>query len=266
MPIESGAHDVTHSANSRYPRPTLRDWGLLAISVLFVLAGLLIIFDKPDVGIVTLAFFGTCAAVFISTILQKLRFRRFRAVGFEVAGGVPIRPLRGRLLLLGAWLAILGAVMQVYGGAYPLLFRILAVFVSAIGVAIILGVLTRLIPREFLQFDPDALTIARGRWRARLPWDDIADLREVFLQDNPVLLIAVADFAAVSVDPPEAQAQVLKALSRNHSLYGESCFAVMPAVYGIDLPVLTGAVARYVLDHAARRELGRRALPEARQE
>src|SRR5215475_4487259 len=59
-----------------YPKPGLRDWILLGIAATFVLAGMVAFPSNPNVGIVTMAFFGLCGAVFASTIIRKLRFRR----------------------------------------------------------------------------------------------------------------------------------------------------------------------------------------------
>lgn len=256
----AGRPDSAEARASRYPLPTRREWGLLAIALLFVAGGLLLLPSKPGVAIVTLAFFGTCAAVFIAGVLQKYRFRRFQAASVQVTGGVPIRPQRGRFLLLGGWLALLGLVMVFAGQDYPWLFRILSGAISVIGFAVLGAVLIGGYPREFLQFDPDGLTIAGRVWAARIPWDSIVNLREAFVSDNPMLLIDIRDAEAVTVDPPGARDQLLAALGRGRAANGPASFTIMPMTYGIDLPVLTAAIARYVLDANARGDLAKRGI------
>ena len=108
----------------RRPRPTFQDWLLLAINVVFVAMGLVILPSKPDVGVVTLAFFGSCLVVTAGSVWRKLRDRRFSADTVEVVGGVPIRPRVGLFSLAGLWMLALGTVLIVFGHAYPLLFRI----------------------------------------------------------------------------------------------------------------------------------------------
>lgn len=239
------------------PRPTAKEWLLVAINSAFVAAGLLILTQNRDTGIVTIAFFGTCLAVALATVVRKLRYRRFAAERVAVAGGVPIRPSSTFMPLLGGWLAVLGIILFVFGHDYPLLFRVLAVLIAVAGVAVLALALTRRLPGGFLQFDPDALTIAQRRWRARIPWDDIAGVHEGEYASNPVLLVAVADPARLDIAPEQARALAMRDIARTRALMGAD-FAVMSQHYGIDLPVLAATVQRYVEERDARAELGPR--------
>ena len=236
---------------------------MVVIGVAFVAMALVILPGKPDVGIVTLAFFGSCLMVFVSTIVRKYRFRRFHAVGIDVAGGVPIRPPRWRVLLLGGWLLILGAIMEHFGATYPMMFRLLGGFVAVVGAALLAGVQMGWLPRGYLQFDQDGLTIDHGRWRAMIPWNHIAGVREGELHDNPVLLISVDDVEAIVFEPAGIRAQGLRSIDSTQAWHGAHVM-IMPAHYGIDLPVLTAAVVRYAHDRAARAELAQRTLPPPR--
>ena len=248
-----------HQRSRKYSRPSWRDWMLLSIALLFVIAGLLILPRNPNVGIVTLAFFGTCAVVFLGSIARELRFQRFRASRVEVAGGVPIRPSRGRILLAGGWLTVLGFVIMTFGAAYPLLMRVLAGFIAAVGLVIVAGALMGWFPREFLQFDGDAFTIARRGYRARIPWDHIAHLDAGVYNNNAILLIWVDDLGAVIFDPEGAEADAYRATAGG-PMFGAH-FALTTRWYSFDLAVLTAAILSYARDANARDHLKQRGLP-----
>lgn len=255
------AYEREAAKAARHPLPAVRDWALLAISVVFVAAGLFILPRDPNVGIVTLAFFGSCLAVFAAIIVRKLRVRRFTGETIEVVGGVPIRPQRWRILLLGGWLLALGTILLVFAKDPPDLIWWLAAFIAAVGASVMAGVLTGRLPGGYLQFDPEGFTIANRQWRAVIPWDQIASVNEGELADNPILLISVHDLAAVTITPPDAIANAAKTIARYEATYGAN-FMIMTTHYGIDLPVLTATIVRYATDPAARKELCRRSLPK----
>jgi hypothetical protein len=236
------------------PRPTFKEWLLVAINLVFVICGFLILPRERDGGIVTIAFFGTCLVVSVGTVVRKLRYRRFAADKLAVAGGVPIRQSNTLMPLLGGWLAILGTVMFAFGHDYPFLFRAIAVFVAVVGAVVLVMALTGRLYSGFLRFDPDGLTIAQGRWRARIPWDDILAVHEGEYASNPMLLVTVADVGLIDIAPAEARTAALRDIGRARALMGAD-FAVMTTHYGIDLPLLAGTVARYVQDRDARAEL-----------
>ena len=244
---------------SQHPPPTLHDWLMLAIGIVFVAMGLVILPSKPDVGIVTLAMFGTCLVVFAAIIGRKLRTRKFTASKVDVVGGIPIRPNKALMVVMGLWMLALGLIMIVYGYSYPLLFRVIAAFVAVVGVVLFVGAALGKWPGGYLQFDPDCLTIARRRWSARIPWHSIAAVHEAEYHSNPVLLIAVPDLAAIAIEPASATAGAFKAIAKMQTYMGAE-FAIMSTHYGIDLPVLAAAVTRYASAAAARKELGQRLL------
>lgn len=247
--MESNAHQ----GSRKYPRPSWRDWTLLAIALLFVIAGLLILPRDPNVGIVTLAFFGSCAVVFLASIARAARFHHFRATRVEVAGGVPIRPSRGRILLVGGWLTVLGFVILTFGAPYPLLIGVLAGFIAVVGLIVVTGALIGWFSREFLQFDWDAFTIAKRGYRARIPWDHIAHLEAGAYNNNPILLIWVDDLRAVIFAPEGAEADAYKATAGVQMLGAH--FALMTSWYSFDLAVLTAAILSYARDANARDHL-----------
>lgn len=238
----------------RRPPPSLRDWALLAINIVFVAGGLAILPSDRDTGIVTLAFFGSCLAVTVATLWRKHRYRRYSPGKVEVVGGTPIRPKVGVMLGLGVWMLALGTVLVIYGQHYPLAFRVLSGFVAVAGAVLLLLALSGQWPGGWLQFDPDVLTIAQRGFAVRLPWHDIVAVVEGDYETNPLLLIAVADVTALEVVPSEARAKALRTIGRTRGTMGAD-FAIMTTHYGIDLPVLADAVRRYAGDATARREL-----------
>lgn len=240
--------------NFERPPPTWGEWALVVLNSAFVAMGLLILPRNPSVGIVTVAFFGSCLAVAVATVLRKRRFRRFSAEKVDVIGGVPIRPKSLMMRVIGVWLFCLGAVLVIFGHDYPLIFRGLAAGTGVIGLVVFAGAMFGAWPAGYLQFDPEGLTIAERGWRARLAWDDIVFAGEGDFHSNPVLLISVADPARIEIMPEGAQDRALKRIARTRTMMGTD-FAVMTTHYGIDLPVLAATVVRYVEDAAARREL-----------
>jgi hypothetical protein len=230
------------------------EWLLVAINTAFVVAGIVILPRQPAGGIVTLAFFGSCLAVSVGTVWRKLRYRRFTAERIDVAGGVPIRPSRTFLPLLGGWLAILGVVLVVFGGGVGLIFQAVAVVIAVAGIGTLVLVLTGYATAGYLQFDPETLTIAQRTWAARIPWDDIVSVQEGEYQSNAMLLVTVADPAELEIVPAMARDLAMRDIARTGGFMGAD-FAVMTAHYGIALPVLAETVARYVNDSSARAEL-----------
>lgn len=242
-----------------YPKPDLRDWALLAIGVAFVVMGLVILPSKPDVGIVTLAFFGLCTAVFASTIIRKLAYRRPRPLKVEIVGGVPIRQSLVVTLTLGGALLATGAILVAFGRSYGLVFWSLSWIIAITGAALLLGRALGFVGTGYLQFDPEGITLGQRGWAYTAPWEQIIEVRETEYNSNPLLLIWLLKLESVVAEPPAARARVLAHLIRNTAYLGAP-IAIMTSQYGLDLPLLSAAVKRYASDPSARAELGQRLL------
>ena len=250
------------ASDSSYPRPGVRDWALLAINIVFVVLGLFILLHERDVGIVTLAFFGPCLIVSGGTVLRKFRFRRFRALKAEIVGGILIRPTRTQPLSIALVLTLMGAVIVLFGRSYGLIFWSLAWAMALIGGALTVAVLSRLIPNDYLKFDPEGITFGRARYSYVVPWDNIAQVSAGHIYDNPALFIWLRDHSGVTVHPSEKRARVLKSFASGMAWAGAP-IALLPSRYGIDLPVLMLALERYLSEPTARRELAHRLIPRA---
>lgn len=232
---------------------------LLAINIVFVAMGLFVLPHNRDVGIVTLAFFGSCLAVSAAVVARKLRYRKFSAEKVDVIGGVPIRPQKTLMIVMGLWLMALGIILLIFAHDAPVTIQLLSGFMAVIGALLFAGALLGRWPGGYLQFDPAYFTIAQRKWRVRIPWDSITGIYEGEYHSKPVLLLRVDELSTLTFEPPEVSAQAFTAIAKMQTYMGAE-FAVMTMHYGIDLPVLAATVTRYVNDAPARIELGQRLL------
>jgi len=248
---------------SPYPRPSLKDWSMVAINVAFVAGGIILLPHEPNTGIVTLAFFGPCLVVAVHNVLRMFRFRRQRALKAEIVGGVPIRPSRGQILGIALTLTLMGGVLIVFGRSHGLIFWIIAWIIALLGGGLLVGVLSGRIPKgDYLQFDPDGITFGRARYKYIVPWDNIAELSGGTMYDHPALFIWLHDHERVDVQPSEARPQLLKTFATGISWAGAP-IVLLPSRYNLDLPLLLSALGRYLSDPASRNELAHRMLPRA---
>ena len=242
---------MSQDAASRLTRITLHDWALAAISLLFTLAGLLIVGRDFNTGIVTLVLFGLGLVHAVRVILRKRRAQRQQAQTAWVTGGVPIRQSRTRMALLG------GALLAI--GVTHIAFTTRAVQVGlgwlllGIGVAVVIAVLLGRLSGDYIQFDPAGLTFGQWRAKAIVPWSAVTRVTAGELVDNPVVLVSV-DAQAVVAEPPAHLPVLLRWMARCRGAQGAD-FVLMTASYGIDAPVLLAALQRYVSEPAARGEL-----------
>jgi hypothetical protein len=246
--------------DSPYRRPSAKHWTLLAISVVFVAAGLLILPYERDVGIVTLAFFGPCLIVTVDTMLRKFWFRRFDALKAEIVGGVPIRASRAQAMGIALVLLLMGVIILLFGRLDSLIVWTLALLTTLLGSGLMIAALSGLIPNDYLKFDPTGITFGRARYSYMVPWDNIARLSIGKMRTNPVLFIYLHDYDGVTVDPHEKRARVLKSFAWETGWAGMPIM-LRPSRYGIDLPMLLRALERYLTEPATRSELAHQLTP-----
>lgn len=237
-------------------RITFQDWALAVIGGLFTLAALFIIRKDFKTGIVTLGFFGLCFAHAVSVILRKRRAHRQQAMTASVAGGVPIRPSRLRMGLLGGALLGLGALHAAFT-TNPVQIGI-GWFLVVVGTVMLVGMASGMIYTAYVQFDPAGLTFGDRRGKAFVPWAAVTGLARTEMSSNPVVLVSV-DVEAIQIVPASQQLRLFKQMGRTRGTFGAD-FALMSTVYGIDAPVLLAALQRYVTEPESRQELQR--LPQ----
>jgi len=207
-----------------------------------------------EVGVVTVVFFGFCAIVALTTIVRKCRDRRTRPSRAAIVGGVAIQPSRLRAAALAGGCLLLGVTLVIFGGTYPLLFRVLSWVILLVGVLFSAGVAWGMFPVGHLLFTPRGLTLGRRRYAITVDWSDMAALDAAEFHDNPVLRIWLRQGATPLVEPPEFTSKAHREFANNEAWMGAP-FIVMTGQYGIDLPVLIKAMERYVLDPESRAEL-----------
>jgi hypothetical protein len=236
--------------------PQKTEWMLLIVNISFVLTGLVLLPSSPDAGIVTIAFFGTCLVTTLAFQWRRHLDLIFRAQSIEVAGGVKIKPQRRIIFLMGGWLAVLGPLMYVYSGTYPPIFQWLCLLIGAIGIGLVIAAALGLLPRGFLQFDPEGLTIGTGGWTVQLPWDSISNVGQGEYHMNPVVYLDTEDSETLVIVPDTKRGKALKRMEFNRSMLGAP-FMLMPIHYGIPSPVLAGAIWHYCENEDARAGLER---------
>jgi hypothetical protein len=233
-------------------------WGVLAISIAFVMCGLLLLGSNLPVAIVTIAFFGSCAAVAGMILLRKLRAKAPSPDRVELLGGIALRPSRLLIGGIGAWIGGLGVIMFVFGSQYGLLLLGLGLGMAALGCFILVGIAVGWLPTEYLRFDPSGITLGRRRFAYMIPWDNIAALSTAEINHNPVILIELHQPERIEVTPPERMTQALKELSR-YGLHGAHVM-LAPVQYRMDASLLVQALDRYVREPHARNELSARLI------
>jgi hypothetical protein len=239
--------------------PQKTKWLLLVINITFVVSGLVLLPTKPDVGIVTLALFGSCLVTTIAFQWQRHLDHIFRVQTVEVVGGVKIKPRRRIIYIIGGWLVALGAVMYVYSGSYPLIFQWLCLLLVAIGAGSLAAALAGFLPRGSLQFDPEGLTIDQGSWSVQIPWDEIDDVTLGEYLTNPVVGVDMKDDEVLTILPTSKGEKALKHMAFNRTMLGVP-FMLFPMHYGIPSLLLAAAIEQYCKSKNARAGLRLKAI------
>lgn len=239
---------------------TFGEWFLLAISLFFTLLALLLLRTDFRESMVMLAMFGSALAVNVHIIRRKFRLKKLSSVSVKVVGGIRIRPSLTRLLQLGIGFLVVGVIFVLYGKQNDWLLQGIAWLIASVGGAILLGVLTHLLPAEFIQFEPDGFVMGRRGVNALIPWDAITRISAGELHSNQAVFLWV-DEAAVQAIPPSCLPKVHKGIASARDWIGAD-FVVMSSIYSIDAPILLATLERYASGPQARTELNaQRALP-----
>ncbi|MQA41571.1 hypothetical protein [Rugamonas aquatica] len=235
-------------------KPSLQDWALAAIGVLFMLIGVVLLWHDLNTAVTTIAFAAALAAVGISTIARKRRYGRQKVADVQVVGGVRIRPSRLRLALFGGGVFGLGAVMLGFSSEAPFLILLCYWVIAGTGALMLVGLAVGYLPSQYIEFTPAGLVLGVRSWTVLLPWDQIERVSAGEMQRNPVLLLSLDAPETLDVTPPAKLEKFLKYIGQSRGWTGADIF-LMTTHFGIDLPVLVSAISRYAADPAARAEL-----------
>lgn len=238
--------------------PTVRDWALLAVSLAFVAAGLLLLFvgREPRLALLCLLFFGACAVVFVGVIARKRRAARQAAdprLVPEIPGGRTIRADRGRIVRSGVGLvgaAIVGAAL---GSELGTAFVVLCGLLGLLGLGGLAAVGLGYTGRTWLRLEPAALWVSDGRCAHPIAWDNICTVDLIETDAQPIVRIRVADAQALvaAAEPRRAAGRVARSIGWCRGLY-DADVVLLPRALGLDEQALLRAVARYAGDPAAR--------------
>lgn len=241
-------------SDPRYPGPSAKDYALLVVSLVFVAMGLVILPSKFDVGIIVTVFFGACGAIGAATILRKERQNQAGPLVAKVAGGVPIRPSRIRLMIMSLGVLFLGAILVGFAKSLNLVIWYIGWFMAAVGGGLLLGTVVGIVPAGFLRFDPEGLTFFFRGWGYTVSWDNIEEVAAGEYQNNPCAFIWLVEPGGAVPRPEGCRPKMLHQFDFCMRHMGAHVF-VMTSAYGIDLPVFMAALERYRSDPAARAEL-----------
>ena len=233
----------------------MRDSFGLAISALFVLAGVFVVARGKGPVLQTIwpaVFFALCGVVFAMNMLRRRRERQSAtATSVSIVGGVRIPMHAGRMLTLGVAVGGMGALIV---AAQPREWglRVCAYVMVAAGAAVLIGVATGG-QRTWIQFDPEGLRIAYRRFAFVVPWGDIESLSAGEMYRNPWVGLTLRRI-------PEDR-QVQKMVRQTRGFY-RCDIVIMPQLYGLDAVLLSKAIHRYASEPQTRAELAAKpALP-----
>jgi hypothetical protein len=238
-----------------------RQWTLLGISLVFCAGAVFIWQTDWRTAVATLAFFGSGALVFLANILRRRRERSFSATRVRIVGGVNIFMSRARFVSMAVGCIALGSVLYFVGTNYPPLFRYVSAFIAIVGLALLVLLLTGVLRRHYIRFEPEGIVIQGMSFGLRVPWDQITAVKPFEYADNPFVGLDVSDPSQIAVQPPKRQARFLRMLANSRGLMGCD-IVIAPRNYGMDSPPLVAALARYVREPAARVELAPPAAPD----
>lgn len=235
----------------------VEDWTLLGACLVFCLGSLVLARQDWRTAVVTITFFGACGLVFWGIIRRRRRERRSIGAIVRVSGGVNIYVDRPRMGFIALGCCIVGSVLYFVGTNYPLLFRLIGAFIALVGIGVAIAIAFGRYARQFIRFDPDAFVVGDGRMSYRIAWDNVANVLGLEFANNPFIGMELRDPARVVVEPANQVGRFQRLLAENRALFGTD-IVIAPANFGVDGPVLGGALQRYAFDQGARTELVRR--------
>jgi len=212
--------------------------------------------ESPREALFGLTFFGVCALVSGHTIFRKLRRRRFAATTVLAPGGVELRGSNTRTLLLAVLVALPGTAIFFVGDA-PIVIRVCGWIMVGTAVALVMLVLSGRVSRTFIRFDPLGLTLGQPKFEYVVPWDELADITEFEMHDNPVVGFDVLRPEAILVTPESARPRIDKLLARNLAFTGREV-VIMPLNFATSAELLCAALRNYSTNREARADLVRR--------
>ena len=259
------------SKTSMFSTVTAENWLLATIGLIFMGLCLWIIPGNFNLGINGIMFGGLCFALAVRIILRKLRLQKLAqspspsqlqaTLAALVAAGVPIRPSRVRMAMLIVVLLVVGTVLVVFPIEDNKLVLACGLLIAITGLALLIGRVTGLLTRAYIQLDPAGLTLGYYGGKAMVPWSAILTVDHTEINSNQAVYFRVVH-KAVTAEPAAYLANVHKKMASSMRWF-RADFVIMSSHFGIDAPVLAAAITKYKTSPEARQEL-KAALPLTR--
>ena len=233
-----------------------QDWALAAIAFIFLSLVPLVIFGgNVNLGMTTLAFAGPMFVFFVYIIRRKLRHQKQAPKEIRVTGGVPIHVSRTRIAKIGLLVSITGSIWVAFPVEENRYVFWGALAWAMLGLAMLIGVFTFIPNKNYLQFDPHALTLGLRSKTVVIPWSAIATIERGEMYNNQFVIINV-NHKKVAVEPIADIAKIYMISASISPSVISGDFTIPSADFGFDAPDLVATLQRYVESPEARAELG----------
>jgi len=245
--------------------PSRRDKMLLVCSVVFVLGGILMMFDPEQFwkGLGGTVLFGSFAVVFNYSLRAKSRFEQqiteppknigvegYRRIGFK----------RGRFYGLAMGTTVVGIAMWVGYAEESIAMKISCGVMIIGGIGFAFCLLVGIAGSDYLQFEQEGLRMGFRWGSVLLEWDNIETAIPMAMNDNPALYLTFKDMDSLfesieaTVDHRRARSRLQKRITWTQRLQGCDLF-LMTSQFGIDLATLVQSIAKYIKHPETREEL-----------
>jgi hypothetical protein len=239
------------------------EWILFLFSVLITTSSLYFVWDAQGTreritALTIVLFFGLCSYVFAQTFWTR-RQNRLHAKDLQVtiAPGVPLTMKRGRFMLWGASIFILGILMALTAHYDAEEFIQTASVLTALGgLAFLILTALGFLGNDYLLFEPEGFRVGNRKGSMLIVWKNIRAIRVGEFSSNQALYFHFHDPEALAQTAKGrwTSAQILKGVTKNRSWFGFD-HMIMTDHYGLNATLLAKAIATYATDPQVRAEL-----------
>ena len=122
--------------------------------------------------------------------------------------------------------------------------------IACTGAVLLVGLISGVLPKTYIQFDPAGLTLGYRAGNVIIPWSAITDAARGEIHNNQTVFISVIH-EAVTAEPSSYLAKIHKQMASSRTWMGAD-FTIMNSLYGMDSPALVAAIQRYLSSPEAR--------------
>jgi hypothetical protein len=244
-------------------KPSWKEWLLLAIALVFTLAGTLMIFKSANnreliQGLACTVFFGICAIVFTQTLWSRRQSRAHGAnLSVTLQFGTVLKMGKTRTLLLACAFLVPGALFFLWGWQEPNWLIVGIGTLTALAGAVLLAlVVLGIAGTGTMAFEKDGLRIGDRGGSVLLAWDNIAGLRCGDFNQNQMVMILIKNAEWLSLTGKGtwkkwSREGILKEIGNCRAIWGCD-WGIITGLYGVNAMLLAKAMATYVTDPQVR--------------